>query len=468
MREMNLTIDEILAMTGGRLLAGNRSTEITAVSSDSSTLPANALFVALAGERFDGHDFVAQAVTSGAAALLVSRIPEPLPTGIAVIGVSDTLTALGDIAHGWRLTVSIPVIALTGTSGKTSTKDLIRACLATEHTTLATAGNLNNLIGVPQTLFQLTGSHDMAVIEMGMNRLGEIARLAHIAAPQYGLITNIGDGHTEGVGGIDGVARAKGELLEVLGEDGCFFANMDDPRLAELAARFPGDVISYGFSPRCDFFAHSLTTTETGLAFTVRTPWEEATIATPFWGKHHLTNALAAIAVAQSFQVSLSQCATALAAVKAPAGRGRLIPLEGRRLLLDEAYNANPLSTQATLTWFASLGPAYTRRYFVFGTMKELGAQARTHHLSIIDSAAKAGTTDLYLYGEFAEAMAEKARELGLAGDRVQAFDTVTALSRALQNDLLPESAVAVKASHSCGFEAIVHALTQKFGQSHD
>src|SRR3989338_743333 len=153
MREMNLTIDEILAMTGGRLLAGNRSTEITAVSSDSRTLPANALFVALAGERFDGHDFVAQAVTSGAAALLVSRIPEPLPTGIAVIGVSDTLTALGDIAHGWRLIVSIPVIALTGTSGKTSTKDLIRACLATEHTTLATAGNLNNLIGVPQTLF---------------------------------------------------------------------------------------------------------------------------------------------------------------------------------------------------------------------------------------------------------------------------------------------------------------------------
>lgn len=454
------TVQELLVMTGGRLLRGNAESQVIGLSTDSRSIERGQVFVALRGERFDGHAFVQEVAQKGAAALIVGTPPDRSFRRAAVIQVPDTLAALGDIAGAFRKRYPIPVVAITGTSGKTSTKEILRDLLTSELRVLATEGNFNNLIGVPKTLLSLTREHEIAVIEMGMNRLGEVRRLAEIAAPGYGLITTIGAGHTEGVGNIAGVAKAKGELLEVMGEQGCFFVNMENPHCLALADSFPGQLVSYGFDANCDVYADHLRLDPHGFAFTIHTPWEKAEFRSHFWGKHQLENVLAAVSVAQVFHIPLAACVACVQEIQMAPGRGRLIALGESILLLDESYNANPTSVRATLAWFKTVGDRFPRRLFVFGTMFELGNLAYAEHLAMIDAAKQVGVTHLYLYGEFSEAMAERATGLGFSKKSIHCFHDISQLQSALQKELIPGTALAIKASHGCGFEAVVKELS--------
>ncbi len=454
-----MTVGEIQAATKAALLSGDRATLISGISTDSRCIAPGEVFVTLRGENFDGHDFLEVAISRGAKACVVERPDSISHSSVAVLQVENAERALGDMARAWRNRYPVPIVALTGTSGKTSTKNLIADCLAHSHRVLATPGNWNNAIGVPKTLFMLGEEIDVAVVEMGMNHPGEIRRLAEIAAPQYGLITNIGEGHTAGVGGIEGVKAAKGELLEGLGETGFFFANREDSRILSLAENFSGEVLYYGFDSECDVAAERLRMTPTGLAFSLRTPWERADVESPFWGPHQVINAVAAVAVAQAFHVPLSDCIRAIQSAGGAMGRGDLFRLKSGALVLDEAYNANPVSTRAALQWFLSLAPSFSRKIFAFGTMGELDEAAKALHEEMIEWAKKVGVTELYLFGEWKAVMAARARDLGYPPEAVHGFDTVEELGKALVEIADERAAILVKASHSGRFDRIVEEL---------
>ena len=444
------SLAEIAPALGARHLGSDAS--FSAVSADTRTLRPGELFVALQGPRFDGHDLLAEAEAAGAVAVMVSRRPDvPLP-GLLL---EDTRQGLGRLAALWRGSSDAALVAITGSNGKTTVKEMLASILSGRGRVLATEGNLNNDIGLPLTLLRLQ-DHDLAVLEMGANHPGEIDYLTRIARPDVALLNNVGPAHLEGFGSLQGVARAKAEIINGLPDDGCLVYNADDPwaglwqQRAERHRRFsfgvrqPADVSAPDRAPQ-------LVWSEQGFCsrFPVSTPAGDLDVEIALAGAHNRMNALAAVAAALVMGASLEQIARGLSRV-APVP-GRLQPRAGRGGigLIDDSYNANPASLEAAARVLAQ---APGRRFLVLGPLAELGPDAPTFYRRIGELVRELGIDDLYALGEAAAA----AHAFGTAG---RGFDDMERLLERLQRQLQPGDRVLVKGSRSAGMERVIQRL---------
>lgn len=444
---MKRTLASVAEAVRGRLIGTDAHFGL--VTSDSRRMEADALFVCLEGVHFDGHDFARMAEETGAAGLLTqhdvdSRLPQ--------VRVADTLVGLAEFARAWRSAHTVRTIGVTGSNGKTTVKNLLAGVLAQVAPTLATSGNYNNLIGVPLTLARLNSEHRFAVIEMGTNTPGEIARLAEITSPDAGVVVSIAPAHLEGFGDVAGVAREKGALFSSLPEEGLAVAPFESPwleqwRKSSLVRRW----ISFGLDERADVHAHSIETTAMGTRFTLVTPDGEARADLQLLGAHNVVNALAAAAAAWGLDVPADTIARGLALVR-PAP-GRLVPrqLPSGALLIDDTYNANPASVAAAIEAAASSGRPV---WLALGDLGELGSGAREWHARLGHDAREAGVKVLYTVGPLA---AEAAKAYG-AGAR--SFESAEALQTALADELPGESVLVVKGSRAARMERVVEALT--------
>ncbi|PTU30696.1 UDP-N-acetylmuramoyl-tripeptide--D-alanyl-D-alanine ligase [Stenotrophobium rhamnosiphilum] len=444
------TLYAVAQRIGARLEGANVG--FSRVVTDTRTLAQGDLFVALKGENFDGHEFVARAAAAGAVGAIVSRhIDCPLPQ----IVVNDTLIALQEYAASWRNDFNLPIVAVTGSNGKTTTKQMLSSIFVTRGPVLATQGNFNNHIGLPLTLLSLRREHVTAVIEMGASNPGEIELLTRLTRPNIGVITQAGDAHLEGFGSREGVARAKGELFVGLG-GGVAVINADDayaPLWHELTKS--ASTITFGFSEQADVRALHVqpfpVEAPVGTRFELRAPEGRQTVNLPLPGRHNIFNALAASACAVALGMDLKDIAAGLARMDAPQGRlSWKNTREGARLL-DDSYNANPTSLQAGMELLASLSG---ERVLVLGGMAELGANAtQLHHDAGV--AAKALRIDrLYTLGALA---AEAAKGFG---EGAHAFEDFNELATALRPHLNKKVTLLVKGSRSSRMERVVATLT--------
>lgn len=461
------SVEDVVRATGATVARPSAVGAFAGVATDSRALAAGELFVALRGERFDAHRFVGEAAAAGAGGVLVERVPEVAPGDrLAVLVVPDTLRALQDLAADLRRRLSPIVLAVTGSNGKTTTKEMLAAILAAAggaaHV-LKTHGNLNNLIGVPLTLLRLTGAERHAVVEMGMNAPGEIACLTAIADPDVGVITNVAPAHLEGVGSIEGVARAKGELFAGMRAAAVAIVNADDPHVAALGARFPGRVVRFAVAadrPRgaVDLEASDVRTDALGApAFRLRVGDATAEVALRIAGRHNVANACAAAAAAHAIGIGVPAIVSGLGAAHAVGSRMRVRALPTGLTVVDDSYNANPASVAAALRSLRE-APA-TRRLAVLGDMLELGVTSDDHHRAIGRLAAEMALDGLYLYGDHAATTAAGAREGGLAPDRVHVLPTHAAIAAAVVAASAPGAWVLVKGSRGQRMEEVVRLL---------
>ena len=424
------------------------------VQSDTRALEPGALFVALAGERFDGHDFVADAVRQGAAGALVSR---RLDAALPQVVVPDTLAALTAYAHARRRAFTGPVVGITGSNGKTTVKEMTGAILGVAGPCLVTKGNLNNHIGVPLTLCRLDDTHRAAVIEMGANHVGEIAHLAAIARPDVGLVINAGPAHLEGFGGLEGVARGKGEMFEALDAAGTAVINADDRFAAywhDLARR-AGRVVTFGLHERADVSANAvqgrLDAHGFATAFDLVTPAGRRRIELALAGEHNVLNALAATAAALAAGAPLDAVEQGLRSMRAVAGRLEVKTARGGARLIDDAYNANPGSLRVGLGALAQVPGV---RWLVLGEMAELGADAPRLHAEMGAFARECGVARVFAVGEGARPAVEA---FGAGADWYPGTD---ALLEALLPALHADVTLYVKGSRVNRLERVTAALT--------
>lgn len=436
----------------GRVVGADR--EFTSVSTDTRTLKPGALFVALAGPTFDGHDFVATAAQSGAAAALVSK---QVPVDIPQIIVADPLAALSAFAREWRRQFHIPVVGVTGSNGKTTTKELIGAILTQLGPTLVTRGNLNNHIGVPLTLLELRKEHRYAVIEMGANHLGEIAHLASLAEPTVGIVTNAGAAHLEGFGSLDGVATGKGEMFQALPVEGVAVVNADDKYAAQWRDMSTADrILTFGFEQPADFMAHKVREVSGANGFRIDfdlvTPDGTIPATLPLAGLHNLRNALGAAAAACAAGTEIEQIASGLGAMKTVSGRLELKPAINGAFIVDDSYNANPSSLKAGLD--AMRGSFSGSRWLILGEMKELGDASNELHAEVGRYARQAGIERLLAIGEGSRFSVEA---FGPGG---RWFADIDALIREAKSSLTSGVAVLIKGSRANRLERVSAALS--------
>jgi UDP-N-acetylmuramoyl-tripeptide--D-alanyl-D-alanine ligase len=444
---MTRTLAAVARETQGRLIGADAG--FGPVITDSRALTAGALFVAIAGDKFDGNDFVADAYRKGAAGALVSRPAEsPLPQ----VQVGDTRRAFGELARAWRLSFAMPVVAVTGSSGKTTVKELIAGILSVSRSVCVTQGNLNNDIGVPLTLMRLGPEHHALVAELGANHAGEIDYLAGLVQPTVGVITNAAAAHLEGFGSLEGVAAAKGELLDHLPKAGTAVLNADDRFRAEWVARSPCEfTVTFGFAANADCRVVGEPHFDAaGASFTMRLPDGETVDARlPLLGRQNVANALAAAAAAQAVGTSADDIVAGLA--RAAPVRGRLKASAGRNgaVIVDDSYNANPGSVKAALDY---LGALPGTRIFVLGNMAELGPTGRELHREIGEYARDRCDT-LIAIGELA---AEAAAAFGADTRR---FPDIEAARAELEPLLAKNVTVLIKGSRVMGLERLARAL---------
>ncbi len=417
------SLAEVLQATGGRLAAGERDQAVYGVSTDSRQIHPGNLFVALAGENFDGHAFVPKAVEGGALCVLVAdadRIDlKALTRRAAVIETADTLRALGDLAHMHRRRFSIPVIALTGSSGKTTTREMLTCILRQEKTVLGTEGNLNNLIGLPQTLFRMTDRHDAAVLEMGTNTRGEIKRLTQIAAPDIGLVTNVGPAHLAGFGSVETVREEKGDLWLHMNPAGVAVVNLDDQAVRQAAERWSGRRVTFSMSAGADVGVNDIRKNGArGVSFQLLMNGQAHKVDMKAAGIHNIYNAMAASAAALACGVSVESIRRGLSMFQPVAGRMEILRLQNGAYLINDAYNANPASVREALLTLRDLASSHNAFVFL-GDMLELGDAAQEMHRKIGLLLATIGTAAVFLQGDFARATAAGALEGGLAEERI-------------------------------------------------
>ncbi len=461
---MTWTVDDIVAATGGELLCGERHRVFGGVSIDSRTIAPGELFVAIRGEVHDGHAFVGTVLDAGVGGVLVAadRAGEAAAQArgrAACIAVADTTRALGDLGAFHRRRSPAAVVAVTGSNGKTSTRRMIAGVLSQRFTVLEPERNLNNQIGLPLTLFRLAPRHQWAVLELGTNTPGEIARLAEICTPDIGVITNIGPAHLEGLGSLEGVLREKAALLEGLAPEGRAVLNADDPRLGQLTAGTSQPPVRYGLAPGSEIRAERVREGATGIDFELRLPGGHTTVHLNAWGRFMVHNALAAAAVGTLIGLTGEEIRRGLAGFSPVAGRMHLCRLSGGIRLIDDTYNANPDSMAAALAALQSLRGA-GRGLFVAGEMRELGPAAAALHRDTGRTAGRSGVHRLYACGPFAAEMAAGARETGLTAEAV-VTGSRGEITRALLADLRPGDWVLIKGSRAAGMEAVVAALKQ-------
>jgi len=437
------------------------------VTTDSREVGTNSLFVALKGEKVDGADFVEEAFKRGALAAIVSeagfrKVPAALARTRPVFVVRDPVEALGDLARAHRLRHrNVPLIAITGSSGKTTTKEMLSCLLSRSRRILCNVGNRNNLIGMPLTLLAISEEHDAAVLEMGTNAPGEIARLSGIAIPDIGLITNIAPAHLLGLGSLEGVAREKGDLFRALGSEGVAVVNATDLRVVREAARCAVEKVFYGV-PMNDFHGRILSMSDTGMRIAVRTPAGEFTSAIGASGEHYLMNATAAAAVAFMLGLRPEGMEEGFAAFTSVPGRFHAEPLRGGGLLLDDSYNANPASVEAALRALVSLARG-RRTIVVFGDMLEMGQFSTASHFRIGHLMASLKVGHLFVFGQEATFTVKGAIEGGMDPLAVSHFLEQQELREAVRGVLEEGDVILVKGSRGMELDEAAKDIRDKW-----
>jgi UDP-N-acetylmuramoyl-tripeptide--D-alanyl-D-alanine ligase len=461
---IRLTVTQLADVVGGEAARpGDGQRVIDHVVTDSRQAGPGALFVALPGEHADGHAFVADAARRGASAALIAA-ERPLPDASGTVIVDDPADALLGLGAWVRDAIDPLVVAITGSQGKTSTKDLIAAAIGSQRAVVAAPASYNNDVGVPLTCCLAEPGTEVLVCEMGTRGLGDLARLAPVVRPDIAVVTAIGASHLALLGDVDTVARAKGELVEALAPDAHAVLNADDHRVAALATRTDATVVTYGVAQRAAWRARAVTLDGRARArFTAATAHGiEVPVTLGRAGHHMVANALAALAVADLAGVDAAHAAPALAT--APASRWRMALAETPEggVLLNDAYNANPASTRAALESLAALAVP-GQRWAVLGDMAELGAHAAQAHRDVGELAAAVGLDGLVVIGEQAAAIADAAEEAGFAGATARLADADAALAW-LDARVSARDAVLIKASRAVGLEAVADALGQRLG----
>jgi UDP-N-acetylmuramoyl-tripeptide--D-alanyl-D-alanine ligase len=450
------TADDLATLTGGRLLARS-DRPIRGAAVDSRVVTPGQVFVALPGERVDGHAFLGNAIERGASALIVTRpVPDPSSFGdMTIVRVADGLAALAALAAGWRLQFDPLVVGVTGSIAKTSTKEAIAAVLGYRFKTLRTEGNQNNEIGLPLTVLRMGPEHEAAVLEMGMYVGGEIAELARIARPRIGVVTAVQPVHLSRIGSIEAIEAAKGELLEALPRDGTAILNADDRIVRRMSRRTDARAVSYGFDASADVTAESVESAGlAGMRFVLRIEGARQPVAIPTLGRLSVHNALAGAAVGRVAGLTLEEISAGLATGWSAPHRTQVVQAGGVTLV-DDSYNASPRSVVAALEL---LGGLPGRRGAVLGEMLELGEASEDGHRTVGEAAAR--TVDwLVVVGRDATPIAEGALDAGMDPERIATARDVDAVLATLPPRLRPGDVVLVKASRGIGLDRLVDGL---------
>lgn len=457
-----MTIQELADATGATLLGEGIAPDqtITGVETDSRAVHPGDLFVALPGEKTDGHKFISGALEAGAVACLTQQAPEkPLP-GKCYLLVEDTMAAIGQAAKAYKAKFPIPVIGITGSVGKTTTKDMVAAVLGQKYQVLKTEGNFNNELGLPLTLFRLNRQHEICVLEMGMNHFGEISYLVHLAPPDVAVITNIGDAHIENLGSRQGILKAKSEIFETMDPTGLAVLNGDDPLLRPLAEELPTQTVLCGADHQPPYEALEIHSQGAkGLQLTVKTPHATFPVTVPAPGEHMIYPVLMACAIGERFGLTPEQMQAGVASFVPTKMRMNVLH-QGDLTILDDGYNANPQSMKAALEILSQTEGTY--RAAVLGDMFELGELGPELHRSMGEWAASLGNIDgLLAVGDLAWNIYDAARENGMEGV-FYAKDRATAKAL-LPNFIRPGGVILVKASRGMAFEEITREI-QRLG----
>ena len=445
-----ITVKELLAAVHGELLQGDETAQILGVNTDSRTVKAGEVFVPLVGERFDGHDYIEKAISAGAEGCLCARVPETLLPGKFYIKVPDTLLALKDLAAWYRAQFSIPFVQVTGSVGKTTTKEMIASVLGVKFHTLKTAANYNNEIGTPQTLLGLSHAHQAAVIETGMDRAGQIRYLGEMVKPDIAVITNVGDMHIEYLGSRENILKAKCEIFENLKKDGLAVLNGDDELLNTVS--LPQKTLRCGLSEHCDVRVSEVEDLGIdGIRCVVTTAKERYALSIPVPGKHMVYSAAMAAAIGEYLGETKEEIERGAAAYEPAGSRMHVITFSENRRLLDDCYNAGPQSMAASLR---VLGASGGKKIAVIGDMAELGELTERAHKEIGALTKELGIDTVIAIGARAKYFTE-------GNPSAQWFGSVDEAMGAVKAAFTAETAMLVKASHSMHFEKIVEELTK-------
>jgi len=467
-----VTAREIFKAVKGIRISGSPHTVFDGFSTDSRTVRPGEIFCALKGERFDGHDFLSKALERGARGLLVEkayRTSDQAVSGLTssepvVITVKDCLEALGWLAAWWRHKHRVSLVAITGSAGKTTSKEMTALILQRVGKTLKNEGNLNNLIGLPLTLLQLDGSFRKAVLEMGMNRPGEIARLTEIADPDVGVITNVARAHLEGVGDLDGVARAKVELVEKISREGKVVLNGDDALLMKTAALFRKEVLTFGLGGKNALRATRIQNLgRHGLSFRMDFEGNSWPVRLEVPGLHNVMNALASAAAALCLEVPGDVMVQGLRSFRGVKGRFQVSALSEKMVLVDDTYNANPSSLEAAVQSLHPLLEEGRRIFVALGEMFELGNATIEAHYDAGRMIAALGPYRFLAIGAHASEMINGAIEAGVAADRAGVAQTHDEIVKEFTRQLRAGDLVFVKGSRRMGMEKVVEGLKRLF-----
>jgi len=452
-----MSIEQVCQAVFGRPLMefGASSRSITAVCTDTRNLQSDCLFVAIAGEKFDGHEYLAQAAAGGAIAAMIDRWPRELPASLPCIQVPNTRRGMGHLAKFVRDRLNCTVVAVAGSNGKTSTKRLIDAALRTELTGSISPKSFNNEIGVPLAIFAAEADDDYLVLELGTNHHGEIAVLSNISRPDIAVITNCAEEHLEGLDDLDGVRAENSSIISSMNGDGMLIVNGDDPELLKSVEEFPGQRVTFGLASTNDLVASDVTCSSSGTTFRIK--GDRKKIFIPLLGRHNAVNALAAIAVGRRMDVPEDQIIAGLADATAADMRLQLTTVNGITILND-AYNANPASMRAALETLCLLSVT-GRRVAVLGEMRELGEFTESAHRQIGLAAAACPLDALLCVGPMARTIADSAVAGGMAGRLVSWHPDANSAASAMMQWLDNGDVVLLKASRAVGLEQVMQSI---------
>lgn len=460
---MNVSLQYICDTTGGTLLQGSPDKQVYGVSTDSRAVSGQPIFFALTGESFDGHDYLGAAFHNGAGAACISRdlSIEPAWQDKGIIKVDDTLRALQDLAKSYRRALSIPVVGVTGSVGKTTTKELIALCLSGKFPTYKSGGNYNNDIGLPLSLLAISSDQQAAVVEMAMRALGEIRRLAAICRPSCAVITNAEAVHLETLGTVDNVARAKCEILEEIQDGGFAVINGDNPMLIQHSKCFAGPIYYYGYNSACDFLIRSVERENRGIRIEARLGEVETRLFCPIPSRRLAGNVVAAAATAMLLGVDLDTIRAQLIKYLPGDKRLNILYYPGGGIIINDTYNANPLSMTAALECGREI-KAPGRWIAVLGDMFELGQKEQEGHVQVGQEAAQSQLDMLVAVGERAYHIARGAREAGMPADRIHHFSSKPEAQDFLNQILEPRDKILFKASRGMQMETLIQGLTNR------
>jgi UDP-N-acetylmuramoyl-tripeptide--D-alanyl-D-alanine ligase len=453
-----MTIRDILNATGGTLLSGSEDTEINQIITDTRKLTDGSLFIPLVGEKFDGHEFIKAAFDMGAAAVLTHNDTELL-IDKTIIKVEDTLKALRDITAYYKKKYPLPTVAVTGSVGKTTTKDMLYAALSEKYNTLKTPNNFNNEIGVPITVFMLEKEHECAVIEMGMNHFGEIERLAEMGQPNVAVITNIGMSHIENLGSQEGIFKAKMEITKRFTKDNTLIVNGDDKFLSTTKGMGEYKVVYYGIdNPENDVYAKDIVNNGLkGIEFTAVVDGKDYHVEVTQPGKHNVYNALAAICVGREFGVEIEDSIRGIKNCEYTSQRLEVDEFGGMQIIND-CYNASPDSIRAALSVLKCA--TVPRKIAILGDVLEMGEFARDAHYALGKAVVESNVDMLITAGENAEYIARGAKDCGM--ENVVSFPKTLDVCNYVKDVLHEGDAVLIKASHGMHFEDIYNTIKTK------